>query len=85
MYGSVTWALGKVKQNLIERTEMRMLRWMMGTKRNEKFRTEAIRARARVANISEKIREARLRWLGHVVRNTEYVFMRTWKWVDTDR
>ena len=33
-----------------------------------------------VANIGEKIREARLRWLGHVERKTEEdVVMRRWK------
>ena len=58
----------------------------MGIKRIEKIRNEEIRARAGVANISEKIREARLRWLGHVERKTEEdVVMRTWKWVDTER
>ena len=36
--------------------------------------------------ISEKIREARLRWLGHVERRAvEDVAMRTWKLVDTER
>ena len=62
-----------------------MLRWMMGIKRIEMIRTEEIRARAGVADISEKIREARLRWLGHVDRTTgEDVVMRTRKWVDTE-
>ena len=38
-----------------------------------------------MANTSEKIREARLKWLGHVERRTEEdVVMRTWKWVDTE-
>ena len=33
-----------------------------------------------MVNISEKIREARPRWLGHVERKTrEDVVMRTWK------
>ena len=36
-----------------------------------KTRNEVIRARGGVAKISEKIREARLRWLGHVERKTE--------------
>ena len=37
-------------------------------------------AQAGVATISEKIREARLRWLGRVERKTEKdVVMRTWK------
>ena len=72
--------LRKAEQNLLERTEMRMLRWMMGIKRIEKNRNEEIRARADVANISYKIREARPRWLGHVERKTEKeVVMRTWK------
>ena len=47
-----------------------MLRWMMGIKRIEKIRIEEIRERPGVANISKKIREARLRWLGHVRRET---------------
>ena len=51
--------------------EMRMLRWMMEIKRIEKIRNEEIRTTASVANISKRIREARLRWLGHVERKTE--------------
>ena len=42
----------------------------MRIKRIEKSRKEEIRARAGVANTSEKMREARLRWLDHVVRKT---------------
>ena len=37
-----------------------------GNRGFEKIRTEEIRATAAVANIREKIREARLRWLCHV-------------------
>ena len=63
MYGSEIRALRKAEQNLLERTDMRMLRWMMGIKRLDQIRNEGIRAGAGVANMSEKIREARLRWL----------------------
>ena len=38
----------------------------MGMKRIEKIRTETIREMAGVTNISKKIKETRLRWLGHV-------------------
>ena len=55
MYGSETWALRKAEQDLLERTEMRMLRWMMEIKRIEKTRNEEIRTRAGVANISKKM------------------------------
>ena len=51
MYGSETWALRKAEENLLERTEMRMLRWMMGTKRVEKIGDEDIRARVGVPNV----------------------------------
>ena len=53
---------------------------MMGIKRIAKIRNEDVRARAGVPNISEKIRQGILRWLGHVERKTEEdVVMRTWK------
>ena len=49
-------------------------------KRIEKINNEEMRARAGVANITEKIREGRLRWLGHLERKTEEdIVMRTWK------
>ena len=46
----------KAEQNFLERTETRMLRWMMGIRRSEKNRDEEIRARVGVVNISEKIK-----------------------------
>jgi hypothetical protein len=71
MYGSELWALRKAEQQLIERTEMRMLRWMLGVSRMERIRNVEIRKRVGVVNISDKMRECRLRWLGHVVRRDE--------------
>ena len=64
----MTRALRKTDQTLLERTEMRMLRWMMGIKRIENIRNEVIRTRAGVANISGKIQEPILKVLGHVER-----------------
>ena len=42
MYTSETWTLRKAEQDLLERTEMRMVRWMMGIKRIEKITAEEI-------------------------------------------
>ena len=53
MYGSDTLALRKAEKNLLERTEIRMLIWMIGIKKIEK--TEDIRARAGMVNVIEKI------------------------------
>ena len=61
-------------QNLLERTDMRMVRLMMGLKTIEKIRNEEIRARAGVANISEKFRVTRLIWLVDVERKTKNIF-----------
>ena len=61
MYGSQIWTLRRLRKaenNLLERTEMRMLRWMMGIKRIETRNEET---RAGVVNRTEKIRETRLK------------------------
>ena len=64
---------------MIERTEVRLLRWMLGIRRIEKIRNKNIRVRARVINVKEKIRETRLRWLGHIERKEkEAVVRRAW-------
>ncbi|MFS7921034.1 hypothetical protein Hanom_Chr03g00231861 [Helianthus anomalus] len=52
----------------LEVAEMRMLRWMCGHTRLDKIRNEVFRVRLGVAGISDKIREGRLRWFGHVRR-----------------
>ena len=53
MYGSETWAPRKAEQDLLEGTEMRMWRWMIGKKRIERIGTGEIRSRAGVANMRE--------------------------------
>ena len=52
----------------------------MGINRIEKIIKEEIRASSGVTHIGDTIREARLRWLGHVERKREeVVVMRKWK------
>ncbi|VDP55247.1 unnamed protein product [Heligmosomoides polygyrus] len=47
--------------------ETKMLRWTAGVTRLERVRNDAIRQRFGVASIAEKLREAHLRWYGHVL------------------
>ncbi|VDP10101.1 unnamed protein product [Heligmosomoides polygyrus] len=59
--------------------ETKMLRWMAGVTRLDRIRNEAIRQKFGVAPIDDKMREARLRWYGHVLRGKEdSVQMVTW-------
>jgi hypothetical protein len=49
-------------------SEMRMLRWMCGHTRRDRFQNDDIRDRVGVAPIKEKLVQHRLRWFGHIQR-----------------
>ncbi|VDO84305.1 unnamed protein product [Heligmosomoides polygyrus] len=51
--------------------ETKMLRWTAGVTRMDRIRTETILQKFGVAPIADKMREARLRWYGHVLRGKE--------------
>ncbi|VDO19178.1 unnamed protein product [Heligmosomoides polygyrus] len=48
--------------------ETKMLRWTTGITRLDCVRNDSIRQRFGVTPIVEKLREARMRWYGHVLR-----------------
>ncbi|MBN3326183.1 MASP2 protease, partial [Atractosteus spatula] len=70
LYGAECLAVGKREENLMRRTEMRMLRWILQISMKDKIRNEEIRRRCRVVDVVEKMREARLRWYGHVKKHS---------------
>ncbi|KAK6767378.1 hypothetical protein RB195_026578 [Necator americanus] len=51
--------------------EMRMLRWTIGVTLKEKVSNDTVRSIFGVVPITEKMKEARLRWFGHVLRREE--------------
>ncbi|XP_064089918.1 uncharacterized protein LOC135203915 [Macrobrachium nipponense] len=77
MYGAETWALTRKEGVKLETTEMRMLKQIMGISLLERGENDKIR-RADLVKIAEVIREARLRWNGHVLRMDEGV-KRAWE------
>ena len=67
-YGSECWAIKKQQEHKMDVSEMKMLRWSSGYTLKDKIRNDHIRERVGVAPISEKMREYRLRWYGHIQR-----------------
>ncbi|KAE8662040.1 hypothetical protein F3Y22_tig00113721pilonHSYRG00141 [Hibiscus syriacus] len=68
LYGSECWAIKKDHVRRIEVAEMRMLRWTCGRTLWDMITNSTIRMSLRVVSASEKLRERRLRWFGHVLR-----------------
>ena len=74
VYELETVAVTKKQVEKMEVAEMKMLRFAMGVKRKDKVRNEYIRGTVKIERIGMKMREARLRWYGHVMRrDQEYV------------
>ncbi len=71
LHDAEAWALRKKEEKQLERTEMRMLRWLTGVSLRERRRNEDIRREAGVVSITEKARETHLRWYGHETRMQE--------------
>ena len=71
LYGLETIATTKKQEAKLEVAELRMLRWSLGVTRMDMIPNVTIREEVNVARFSEKQRETRLRWFGHVMRRGE--------------
>uniref|UniRef100_A0A183F2B7 Reverse transcriptase domain-containing protein n=1 Tax=Heligmosomoides polygyrus TaxID=6339 RepID=A0A183F2B7_HELPZ len=69
MYGAECWPATKEVEKRLSVMETKMLRWTARVTRMD--RNDAIRQKFGVAPIVDKMREARLRWYGHVLRGKE--------------
>ena len=58
----------KRQQEELEVAELQILRVSLGVMRIDSIKYEHIRGTAQVGCFGEKVREARLRWFGHVQR-----------------
>ncbi|KAK3518544.1 hypothetical protein QTP70_001606 [Hemibagrus guttatus] len=68
LYGLETVSLRKRQESELEVAELKMLRFSLGVTRLDRIRKEYIRGTAHVGRLGDKVREARLRWFGHVQR-----------------
>ncbi|VDO89945.1 unnamed protein product [Heligmosomoides polygyrus] len=71
MYGAECWPATKEVETRLSVMETKMMRWTAGVTRMGRIRNNAIRQKFGVAPTAEKMREARLRWYGHVLRGKE--------------
>ncbi|KAK3526845.1 hypothetical protein QTP86_000734 [Hemibagrus guttatus] len=73
LYGLETVSLRKRQESELEVAELKMLRFSLGVTRLDRIRNEYIRGTAHVGRLGDKVREARLRWFGHVQRRERTV------------
>lgn len=77
LYGTECWPITKEVERRLGVMETKMLRWSGGLTRLDRVRNEDVRERFGVAPISDKLRENRLRWYGHVLRAEEHSIAKT--------
>ncbi|KAK6756250.1 hypothetical protein RB195_014570 [Necator americanus] len=68
LYGCECWPTTKALERVLHAMEMRMLRWTIGVTLKVKVSNDTVRSIFGVVPITEKMKEARLRWCGHVER-----------------
>ncbi|KAK3511524.1 hypothetical protein QTP70_008976 [Hemibagrus guttatus] len=77
LYGLETVLLRKRQESELEVAELKMLRFSLGVTRLDRIRNEYIRGTAHVGRLGDKVREARLRWFGHVQRRESGLRIKT--------
>ena len=60
----------------MQRSEVRMLRWMAGVSLSERKSNECVRNMLAIDDIAEVMRRNRLRWFGHVERRDELCWLK---------
>ena len=71
LHGSETWALNRENEVKLERNDMKILRWMAGSKLIDRVSNKDLRDRLGLENLQSVLRKRRLRWFGHVERREE--------------
>jgi hypothetical protein len=71
VYGSETWPMRVEDQQHLEWTERMMARLMCGVSMRNSISSDELRRRLEFDSVSTVVRHGRLRWFGHVERNTE--------------
>ena len=71
LHGSETWPVRKENVVALQRAEMRMVRWMCGTKLKDRLPSKELRERLGIDDIALVLQQNRMRWYGHVLRKDD--------------
>ncbi|VDO19881.1 unnamed protein product [Heligmosomoides polygyrus] len=71
MYGAECWPANMEVETRLSVMKTKMLRCTAGVTRMDRIRNDAIRQKFGVAPTADNMREARLRWYGHLLRGKE--------------
>ena len=71
LYGVETVAVTERQVGKMEIAELKMVRSALGVTRKDKIANEYVREIAKIAKLRDKLRNAKLRWYGHVKRREE--------------
>ena len=74
--GSETWPTKIEDIRRVQRSEMRMLRWMTGVSLSERKSNECVRSMLAIDDVAEVMRRNRLRWFDHVERRDELCWLK---------
>ena len=69
---AVTWATKIEDIRKMQRSEMRMLRWMTGVSLSERKSNECVRSMLAIDDITKVMQQNRLRWFGHIERTLRH-------------
>ena len=76
LYGSETWPTKIEDISKMQRSKIRMLRWMVGVSLSERQSNECVRSMLAIDDIAEVMQQNRLRWFGHVERRDELCWIK---------
>ena len=71
LHGSETWPVRKENVVALQRTDMRMVRWMCGVKLKDRLPSNELRERLGIDDIALVLQQNRLRWYGRVLRKDD--------------
>jgi len=71
IHGSETWPVRTENEVVLQRAEMRMVRWMCNVKVKDRVPSKELRERLGIDDIILILQQNRLQWYGHVLQKED--------------